>query len=103
VYPDALAAPGSGDAAAGRATCEFSAMTPSDPSTRERRADSALAVSIMFFGVTLLCLLLGWAEGVRRGTRYLHIPETGGWLVAAAVLGAIGAVFLVWSRGAKRS
>jgi hypothetical protein len=57
----------------------------------------------MFFAVALLCLLLGWADGVRHGRTYLHIPETGSWLVAAAILGAIGAIFLVWSRGTKRA
>ena len=57
----------------------------------------------MFFAVALLCLLLGWADGVRHGAAYLHVPETGGWLVAAAIFGAIGAIFLVWSRGTKRA
>ena len=78
-------------------------MTPSEPTPRQSRAESARAFSIMFFAVALLCLLLGWADGVRHGTTYLHIPETGSWLVAAAIFGAIGAIFLVWSRGTKRA
>jgi hypothetical protein len=77
-------------------------MTPSDPTAREYRRNSALACSIIFFALALLCLLLGGAEGVRHGTRYLHIPETGSWLVAGAIPGAIGALFLVWARGMKR-
>ena len=77
-------------------------MTPSDPAVRDGRRDTRLACSIIFFALTLLCLLLGWAEGVRHGTRYLHIPETGICLVIAAILGSIGAFFLVWSRGMKR-
>ncbi len=77
-------------------------MTPSDPGAREKRRDSALAFSIIFFAMALLCLLLGWAEGVRHDTRYLHIPETGHWLVAMAILGGIGVLFLLWSRGGRR-
>jgi hypothetical protein len=56
----------------------------------------------MFFAVALLCFLLGWADGVRHDTRYLHIPETGGWLVAGAILGGVGVVLFVWARGMKR-
>ena len=44
-----------------------------------------LAFSIMFFSGALLCFLLGWADGVRHGKTYLHIPETGSWLVATAI------------------
>ncbi len=62
-----------------------------------------LAFSIMFFAVAVLCLLLGWAEGVRQDTTYLHIPESGGWLIATGILAACGVLLLVWSRGAKRS
>ena len=62
-----------------------------------------LAFSIMFFSVALLCLLLGWADGVRHDKTYLHIPQTGGWLVATAILIALGVAFFVWSRAAKRS
>jgi hypothetical protein len=62
-----------------------------------------IAVSIMFFSVALLCLMLGWANGVRHDETYLHIPETGSWLVATAVLAALGVVFLVWARAGKRS
>lgn len=78
-------------------------MTPSDPTPRQTRGESMLAFSIMFFCVALLCLLLGWADGVRHNKTYLHIPETGSWLVATAVLAALGVVFLVWSRAGKRS
>ena len=77
-------------------------MTPTEPTAAGDRRDSILACSIIFFALTLLCLLLGWAEGVRRSTHYLHIPETGSCLVIAAILGSIGAFFLVWSRGMKR-
>lgn len=56
----------------------------------------------MFFAVAVLCLLLGWANGVRHDTTYLHIPETGSWLIATAVLGGLGLLFLLWSRGMKR-
>jgi hypothetical protein len=47
--------------------------------------------------------MLGWADGVRHDRAYLHIPETGSWLVATAVLAALGVAFLVWSRASKRS
>lgn len=77
-------------------------MTPSDPTPRNSRRESKLAFSIMFFSVALLCLLLGWADGVRHDKTYLHIPETGGWLIATAVLAALGVLFLVWSRSPKR-
>lgn len=62
-----------------------------------------LAFAIMFFSVALLCLMLGWADGVRHDKTYLHIPETGSWLVATAILAALGVILLVWSRAAKRS
>lgn len=78
-------------------------MTSSNLTPRPARRETVLACSIIFFSLALLCLLLGGADGVRHGRTYLHIPETGSWLVAAAILGAIGAIFLVWSRGAKRS
>jgi hypothetical protein len=78
-------------------------MTPSDPTPRSTRGESMLAFSIMFFCGALLCFLLGWADGVRHDKTYLHIPETGGWLVATAVLAAVGVAFLVWSRAGKRS
>ena len=61
-----------------------------------------LAFSIMFFAGALLCFLLGWADGVRHGKTYLHIPETGSFLVATAILAALGIVFLVRSRATKR-
>jgi hypothetical protein len=78
-------------------------MTPNDPTTpHPARGDSALAFSIMFFSVALLCLMLGWADGVRHDKTYLHIPETGGWLVATAVLTVLGVVLLVWSKARER-
>ena len=77
-------------------------MTPSDQGTSSKR-DSILAFSIMFFSVALLCLLLGWAEGVRKDTTYLHIPENGGWLIATGILAACGFFLLIWSRATKRS
>ena len=61
-----------------------------------------LAFSIIFFCIALLCLLLGWADGVRHDKAYLHIPETGSFLVGTAILAAIAVVFLVWSRATKR-
>ncbi len=61
-----------------------------------------LAFSIMFFSVALLCFLLGWADGVRHDKTFLHIPQTGSFLVATAILGAIGVAFLIWSRATKR-
>lgn len=78
-------------------------MTPSNPSTSGGRRDTVLALSIMFFAVAVLCLLLGWANGVRHDTTYLHIPESGNWLVATAILGALGVFFLLWSRGIRRN
>lgn len=61
-----------------------------------------LAFSIMFFCIGLLTFMLGWADGVRHDKTYLHIPETGSFLIATAVLLVLGIVFLVWSRLAKR-
>ena len=61
-----------------------------------------LAFSIMFFAGALLCFLLSWADGVRHGKTFLHIPETASFLVATAILGALGVAFLVWSRPPKR-
>ncbi|MEO8439692.1 MAG: hypothetical protein ABI540_05660 [Spartobacteria bacterium] len=78
-------------------------MTPSDPTPRPARRDSMLAFSIMFFSVALLCLMLGWADGVRHSQGYLHLPVTGGWMIATAILAALGVLFLVWSRSGKRS
>lgn len=77
-------------------------MTPSDPNIHGRRRESALAFSIIFFAIAVLCFLLGWAQGVRKDTTYLHIPETGSWLLASAIFGGIGVLFLLWSRGRKR-
>jgi putative Mn2+ efflux pump MntP len=62
-----------------------------------------LAFAIMFFCIAFLCFMLGWADGVRHDKTYLHIPETGGFLVATAVLAALGVIFLVGSRAGKRS
>ena len=56
----------------------------------------------MFFAVASFCLLLGWAQGVRKDTAFLHIPESGGWLVATAILAALGVVLLLWSRMGRR-
>ena len=78
-------------------------MTSPDQGASGRRRDSILAFSIMFFAMAVLCLLLGWAEGVRSDTTYLHIPENGGWLIATGILAACGVFFLMWSRGTKRS
>jgi len=62
-----------------------------------------LAFSIMFFAGAVLCFLLGWADGVRHGKTFLHIPETGSFLVATAVFAALGIVFLVRARASRRS
>lgn len=78
-------------------------MTPTDPTPRQSRRDSTVAFSIIFFAVALLCFLLGWADGVRHDRTYLHIPETGSWLVATAILGGLGVVLFVLSRGMKRN
>ena len=78
-------------------------MPSSDLTPRTSRSETVLACSIIFFSLALLSFLLGWADGVRHGRTYLHIPETGGWLVVAAILGALGVIFLVWSRAKKRS
>ncbi len=79
-------------------------MNSSDPvKVRSTRGESALAFSIMFFAVALLCLMLGWADGVRHGRTYLHIPETAGWLIATGILVVLGIVFLVRSRRGRRS
>ena len=77
-------------------------MTPSDPTPRPVRGQSALAFSIMFFCVALLTFMLGWANGVHHGRTLLHFPEVGGWLIATAVLAGLGVFFLVWSRNTKR-
>ncbi|HEX4665112.1 MAG TPA: hypothetical protein VH207_00825 [Chthoniobacterales bacterium] len=77
-------------------------MTPSDPTPRPARSESALAFSIMFFSAALLTFLLGWADGVRHGRALLHFPTLGGWLIATAVLAGLGVLFLVWSRSTKR-
>ncbi len=62
-----------------------------------------LAFSIMFFAVALLFLLLGWADGVRHDTTFLHIPQTRSWLIATAITAGFGVVLFVLSRGARRS
>ncbi len=77
-------------------------MTPANPTLRQTRGESFLAFSIIFFSVALLCFLLGWADGVRHDRTYFHIPETQGWLVAAAILGALGVIFFIGSRAARR-
>jgi hypothetical protein len=77
-------------------------MTAPDQQSNDKPGDSRLAFSIMFFAIGFLCLMLGWADGVRKDTTYLHIPESGGWLVATGILFLIGLLLLVWSRAAKR-
>ncbi len=47
--------------------------------------------------------MLGWADGVRHDRSYMHIPETGGWMVAGIIMVGVGIGFLLWSRSAKRS
>jgi hypothetical protein len=77
-------------------------MTLSKSIPRPSR-ESAIAFSIIFFAITLLCFLLGLADGVRHDRTFLHIPQTGSWLVATTIFAAIGMTFFVWSRRAKRS
>lgn len=62
-----------------------------------------LAFSIMFFAVAILCFLLGWADGVRHDKTFLHIHQTGGFLIATAVLATLGVLFFVWSKGSRRT
>lgn len=78
-------------------------MSNSDPTPAPAKGDSRLAVSIMFFAVALLFFMLGWADGVRHDRSFLHIPETGSWLVATAIMLGLGVAFLVWARSVKRS
>lgn len=78
-------------------------MTPSDRTPPQGKGESLLAFSIMFFSVALLSLMLGWADGVRHGKAYLHLPRMDGWLMATAILAGLGVLFLVWSRAGKRS
>jgi hypothetical protein len=78
-------------------------MNPSDPTPRQTRGESALAFSIILFFLALLCFLLGWADGVRHDRTYLHIPETGSWLVATVILAGLGIVCLVWAKNPRRS
>jgi hypothetical protein len=78
-------------------------MNPSDPTPRQTRGESALAFSIILFFLALLCFLLGLADGVRHDRTYLHIPQTGSWLVATAILAGPGLILFLWSRGMKRS
>lgn len=78
-------------------------MTPSDQMARKNRRESTLAFSIIFFAFGVLCFLLGGAEGVRHGTKILHIPETGGWLVAAGAFASLGVFFLLRSRRSRPS
>lgn len=77
-------------------------MTPTDFEPGNSRRDSILAISIMFFAVALLCFLLGWADGVRHRTYFLHIPETGSWLVATGIMAGLGVLFFLWSRATRR-
>jgi hypothetical protein len=77
-------------------------MTPSDPTPRQSRNESMFAFSIMFFSGALLCFLLGWADGVRHDKTFLHVPQTGSFLVAAAIFAALGIVFLARARATRR-
>jgi len=74
-----------------------------DLSSSSSSSDTRLACGIIFFFIALLCILLGWADGVRHGHAYLHFPTSGGWAVAAAIIAAIGIAFFLWSRATKRS
>jgi hypothetical protein len=78
-------------------------MSNSDPTPAPAKGDSRLALSIMFFSVAVLFFMLGWADGVRHDRSYMHIPETGGWMVAGIIMVGVGIGFLLWSRSAKRS
>ena len=78
-------------------------MTPTDPQAPAAPGATQLAFGIIFFCLALLTLMLGWAQGVRKDTTYLHIPESGNWLVATAILAAVGVIFFIWSRIARRS
>ena len=78
-------------------------MTPTDPHAPPAPGESAFAFSIIFFCIALLTLMLGWAQGVRKDTTVLGIPESSGWLIAAAVLAGIGIILLIISRLSKRS
>ncbi|MEO6871269.1 MAG: hypothetical protein ABI233_03505 [Chthoniobacterales bacterium] len=77
-------------------------MTAPDQNSGDKPGDSPLAFSVMFFAMAFLCLMLGWAQGVRKDTTFLHIPESGGWLVATGILFILGLILLIWSRTAKR-
>jgi hypothetical protein len=78
-------------------------MTPDDPHAPPKPGETPLAFSIVFFCIALLTLMLGWAQGVRKDTTYLSIPESGHWLIATAILAAFGIAFFIWSRVARRS
>lgn len=79
-------------------------MTPTDHHTiYNTRRDNITACSIISFCVGWLCLMLGWAQGVRKDTTFLGIPETRSWLIATAVFVVLGILFFLWSRAVKRS
>ncbi|HEX3817805.1 MAG TPA: hypothetical protein VHW03_05915 [Chthoniobacterales bacterium] len=78
-------------------------MTPTDPNAPPAPGESPLAFSIIFFCLALLTLMLGWAQGVRKDTTVMGIPESSHWLIATAILAGIGVIFFIWSRVAKRS
>jgi hypothetical protein len=73
-------------------------MNPSKIEARAARRESTLAGSVIFACAALLCLLLGWAQGVRHDTRYLHVPESAGWVLAAAVFAGIALLCLAFAR-----
>jgi len=79
------------------------AMTSTNLSPSSSRREAVLACSIIFFFLAMLCILLGWADGVRHGHAYLRFPTTGGWVIGAAVMAVLGILFLLWSRATKRS
>ena len=78
-------------------------MNTSDPTRRQTRSDSLVAVSIMFFFVALLCFALGLADGVRHQRMILHIPQSAGWLIATGILVVIGVICLLRARSSRRS
>jgi hypothetical protein len=78
-------------------------MNSADRNSRNKRRETTLAVSLIFFFVALLCAALRWADGMRHDSRILHIPATGGWLLAATGFAVLGVLFLAWSRNVPES
>ncbi|HEY1771286.1 MAG TPA: hypothetical protein VGG02_13625 [Chthoniobacterales bacterium] len=73
-------------------------MKSSNPEARAARREFTLAGSVVCFCGALLCFMLGWAQGVRHDTRYLHIPQNAGWVLAAAIFAGIGLLCLAFAR-----